>query len=298
MNSVKTPKDNVILVPIDFSTASANAVEHAVGIAELFDNEIALLYVVKESLFKTLFGSNVEKSLLMDRISQQLEERKKMIVEKHPNLVVETIVKEGTVYKQIIETASNLPCDSIVMGYHGSSAVEQVIGSTTSRVLRSSSVPVVIVKEVQSTTDYKKILLPIDLTRESKQKVSWAVHLAKKYDSEVHIIMEVESDEFLMNKVKNNLAQVETLLKREEVRFVSKILDDQEYPDEFGKDVVQYATEQEVDLVLIMTQKEGGVLDFFLGSFARQIITGTKHTPVMAINPKEISGSYITITGY
>jgi len=107
MNSVKTPKDNVILVPIDFSTASANAVEHAVGIAELFDNEIALLYVVKESLFKTLFGSNVEKSLLMDRISQQLEERKKMIVEKHPNLVVETIVKEGTVYKQIIETASN-----------------------------------------------------------------------------------------------------------------------------------------------------------------------------------------------
>jgi len=294
MNSVKTPKHNVILVPIDFSTASNNAVEHAVGIAELFENEIALLYVVKESLFKSFFGSNVEHSILMDQINTKLEERKKMIIDKHPNMIVNTIVKEGSVYKQIIETAGTLPCDSIVMGYHGSSAVAQVIGSTTSRVLRSSSVPVVIVKETKSTTTYKKILLPIDLTKESKQKVSWAIHLAKKYDSEVHVIMEIEEDEFLMKKVSNNLAQVEAMLAKEGIKHVSKILDDQNYPEQFGGDVVQYAEEEDIDLVLIMTQKEGGVMDFFLGSFARQIIEGTKQTPVMAINPKELAVHYIT----
>jgi len=289
MNSVKTPKDNVILVTIDFSSASDRALEHAVGIADLFDNEITLLYVVKESFFKSIFGSAVERDVLMGQLKERLEAKKQEVQAKYPKLHLNIVVKEGTVYKQILHVAEESHCDSIVMGYHGDSAVEQVLGSTTSRVLRSSHVPVVIVKEVPAKTQYDRILLPIDLTRESRQKVSWAIHIAKKYDSEIHVIMEVEQDEFLMNKVRNNLNQVEHLLEKEGVRFVSKLLDDQHYPDEFGKDILKYSEESDIDLILIMTQKETGIMDFFLGSFARQVVQGSKNTPVMAINPKELA---------
>jgi nucleotide-binding universal stress UspA family protein len=293
MNSLKTPKDNVILVPIDFSTASNNAMEHAVAIADLFDNEISLLYVVEDSFIHSLFSSSSEKNLMMDKINDQLALKATQIREKYPKITVNTIVKEGRVYKEILDTALHLPCDSIVMGYHGSSAMEQVIGSTTTRVVSSSTVPVVIIKETPSSTKYHKIVLPIDLTKESRQKVSWAIHLAKQYNSEVHVIMEIEQDEFLMNKVKADLAQVERLLAKEGVNYVSKILNDQEYPDEFGQDIIQYCEEINADLVLIMTQKEVGIKEFFLGSFARQIIMGTKSTPVMAINPKDTAVRYV-----
>lgn len=292
MDSIKTPKDNIILVPTDFSTASNNAMDHAVSIAELFDNEITLMYVVEESFFHSLFSGHMEKSVMMDKINSQLEEKANQIRKKYPKIMVNTLIREGKPYKQIIEVSQSIACDSIVMGFNGLAGVEHFMGSTTLKVLKSASVPVVIVKDIPSSTKYKKIVLPIDLTKESRQKVSWAVHLAHKYDSEIHVIMEVEDDAFLKKKVRASLNQVEGILTKKNVRFVSKLLDDQNYPEHFGKDIIKYTEEVDADLVIIMTQNEGGVLDFFVGSFAQQIIDGTKRTPIMAINPKETALNY------
>ena len=293
MHSIKTPKDNIILVPTDFSSASNNAVEHAVSIAKLFDNEITLLYVVETSMFSAIFGSNVEKSILMDNIQKKLQEKAEKIKEAHPKLEVNTLVREGKVYKQIIDVSETMACDSIVMGFNGLNNIERFMGSTTTRVLKSSNVPVVIVKDVQSRMSYERIVLPIDLTKESRQKVSWAVHLAKQYNSEIHVIMEVESDEFFMNKVKASLAQVEKILQQNDVKFVSKLLDDQEYPDNFGKDIIKYAEEVKADLIMIMTQKESEIQDYLrLGTFARHIIQESRSIPVMAINPKDTVKNY------
>jgi len=83
MNSIRTPKDHVILVPTDFSTASGHAFEHAVGIAKLYDSQITLLYVIEESFFKSIFGDNIEKSLMMDRIDAKLKEKAAEIKKKH-----------------------------------------------------------------------------------------------------------------------------------------------------------------------------------------------------------------------
>lgn len=288
MNSIKTPKDNIILVPTDLSTASNFAMDHAVGIANLFDNQITLLYVVEETFFKSIFSGGIEKAVMIDTINAKLNEKAEAIKAKNPNLTVNTLVREGKVYKQIIEVSQTYACDSIVMGFSGASGMERFMGSTTTRVLKSSEVPVVIVKDVKSNMKYEKIVLPIDLTRESRQKVDWAIHIAKQYNSQIHVIMEIEKDEFLANRVKASLKQVENILTKHGVNFVSKILDDIQYPEHFGKDVVQYADEISADLIMIMTQKETGVQDYLrIGSFARHIIHESKNIPVMAIKPKE-----------
>jgi len=292
MDSIKTPKGHIILVPTDFSTASNNAIEHAVKIADLFDNEITLLFVMEESIFHSLFGGSAEKSVLMDKINTQLKQKAEEIRANYPKIVVNTIIREGKPYKQIVEASESLPCDSIVMGFNGLDGIEHFMGSTTLKVLKSAKHPVVIIKDVQASTNYKKIVLPIDLTKESRQKTSWAIHLAHKYDSEIHVIMEIEDDEFLKKKVRASLNQVEKMLVKNKVRYVAKILDDQNYPDHFGKDIIQYSEEIDADLIMIMTQKEGGVIDFFVGSFAQQVIDGTKQIPIMAINPIETAKSY------
>ena len=79
MNSIKTPKDNIILVPTDLSTASNFALEHAVGIANLFDNEITLLYVVEESFFKSIFSGGMEKNVMVDAITSKLNEKAELV---------------------------------------------------------------------------------------------------------------------------------------------------------------------------------------------------------------------------
>lgn len=293
MNSIKTPKDNIILVPTDFSTASDFALEHSVGIAKLFDNQITLLYVIEESFFKSIFGGGMEKAMMTDMINSKLKEKANQIKEKHPEVVVNTLIKEGKVYKQIVEVSKTLACDSIVMGFNGENGMEKFMGSTTTRVLKSSEVPVVIIKDIKSSINYKKIVLPIDLTKESRQKVDWAVQIASRYNSEIHVISEVEQDEFFMNKVKANLNQVEHILAKNNIKYVAKLLDDIEYPEHFGKDIIKYSEEIEADLIMIMTQKEMGVTDYLrIGSFARHIIHESNGIPVMAISPKETAKSY------
>lgn len=292
MSPLKTPKDNVILVPTDFSQAADNALEHAVGIAEIFDNKITLLYVLSDNFINSIFGSKAQSDLTKEMIKTKLDEKIASFKEKHPNVVIEKLVREGKVYKNIIKASKELDCDSIVMGFNGLARIERSMGSTTSRVLKSANVPVVIIKDGTKTTNYNRIVLPIDLSRESKQKVKWAIHLAKKYDAEVHVIMEIESDKFLLKKMEANMQQVVKMLSKAGVNVVHKILDDKAYPDNFGGDIVQYSQEVDANLILIMTQKETEFKDFFVGSFAVRVINGTNHIPIMAINPVETSAGY------
>ena len=227
MSTVKTPKDNVILVPTDFSQSADNALDHAVGIAELFDNEIVLLYVLSDNFVNSIFGSKAQNDLTKELVKTKLDEKIASFKDKHPKVVIKKLVREGKVYKNIIKASKELKCDSIVMGFNGLARIERSMGSTTSRVLKSATVPVVIIKDQSATTNYDRIVLPIDLTKESKQKVKWAIHLAKKYHSEVHVIMEVKSDTFLKKKVEANMVQVVKLLTKSGIKVVSKILDDQ-----------------------------------------------------------------------
>jgi nucleotide-binding universal stress UspA family protein len=277
MTEIKTPQDHIILVPIDFSEASLNAVYYAVEMADLFDSEITLLYVLSNSTLKSLFTNDSEIALLRDKVRDKLEDTKSEILDKWPNMRVNTIVAEGKPFKVINRIAIENKTDTI----------EQFTGSTTTRVLKSSQIPVVVVKEKQTNPKFDKIVTPIDLTKTSRQKIDWAVKLGMKYGSTIHIIMELDNDEFALKKIKANLHQAEGIFTKHGVKFESHLLDDRKYPDNLGQDTIQYAEEIDADLIMIMTKSESAKLsDLFVGSYAEQVVNSSSKTPVMCINPK------------
>jgi nucleotide-binding universal stress UspA family protein len=287
MTDIKTAKDNTIIVPMDFSDSSINAVYYAVEMANLFDSEILLLHILSNSRLSGLFSNESQIALLKDNVRKRLEEYKKDIQDKWPNVNVDTRVEEGRPYKIINAVTKDAKTDTIVMGFNGLNGVEQFTGSTTTRVLKSSNIPVVVVKDKRVNPKFDNIVLPIDLTKTSKQKIDWAVKLGKQYNSTIHIIMEVEKDEFIKNKAKANLKQAEGIFEEYGVKYVSKLLDDMEYPDHLGGDAVKYAEEINADLIMIMTKSETARLsDLFVGSFAEQVVKSSQKTPVMCINPK------------
>lgn len=285
MNSIETPQDHNVLVPVDFSDLSKHALFHGAKMANLFNDSITLLHILETGgLFSFLDKTN--KDLLYEGTNKKMDDLIRDLNVQYPNIKVNKLIKEGKAHKVIVEIADDVKCDAIVMGSNGEAGIEKIVGSTASRVITGANVPVVVVKRSPKRPDYRRIVLPIDLTKETKQKVGMAIHLAKKYNSEVHVIAESEGDEFLSNKINASMRQVEHILTENGVKWISKITDGKNYPGQIADDTIKYSEEVDADLVLIMAQQETGLTDFFLGSQSQQVINRS-NIPVMCILPKE-----------
>jgi nucleotide-binding universal stress UspA family protein len=293
----KVENNNTILVPFDFSEIAGNALGHAVKIAEIYGNEITLLHIIEDSFMESIFGSNpLKDGLLREAIEGKLD---KIIddIRKNHDIQINKMVTEGRIYKVITKIAQEGKYDSIIMGSNGAAGIEQIIGSNASRVIRHSKQPVVVVKEKAIGNGYEKIVLPIDTSYETRQKVAWAIHLAKKFNSTIHIIFETEDDEFTRSKVFATVNSVQTMLEKNNVNYVVRSLDDEKYPDNFAKDTLYYANEIDADLIMIMTQQETGIAEFIIGDYAQQIVNQSQRIPVMCINPKEGGYSFASVFG-
>lgn len=284
-------KKNTILVPTDFSQVAENALDHAVQVAKEFGNEICIMHIFEESFIGSIWGQkNSYKDGLVGQMLQEKLDKMVEDIQRNHGVKARSVIDTGRIYDVITEYAAEEENDieSIIMGTQGASGMAQIVGSNASRVIAISEVPVVVVKEKQYAQGYKDIVLPIDLSLESKQKVWWAIQLAKKFNSTVHIIAIKLTDEFLMNRVKANLHQVEEVLTKNGIEHTSKMLADEEYPGNPADDTLQYAEEINADLIMIMTQQEKGFTEFIIGSYAQQIVNKHSNIPVMCITPKKI----------
>jgi nucleotide-binding universal stress UspA family protein len=282
---IRVANNNNILVPVDFSEISNNALVHAVNIARVYNNEITLLHIIDENFFQSIFSSS-QNDLMQEAILGRLDKVIENIKKDHPGLELHKRIEKGKVYKTIAQVANEGNFDSIMMGSNGASGLEKIIGSNASRVIQVSKVPVIVVKAKPFGEGYRKIVVPIDLSLESKQKVGWAIHVAKKFKAIIHVIYENSSDEFLKNRIKANIHQVEGMIAREGVEYVSKGLEDKVF-ENFATETLTYANAIEADLIVIMTQPETTIVNMAIGTLAQQMVNESENIPVMCINPVE-----------
>jgi nucleotide-binding universal stress UspA family protein len=277
--------NNNILVPTDFSEIAQNALGHALKIADVYKNEITLLNIQDEGGLFGLFGSDEKMGLIKEAVDMKMD---KLIAESSksfPNVKINKRFETGKIYKIITEIAEKENFDSIVMGTNGASGLQQITGSNASRVINYAKVPVVVVKDQSiSKNGYEKIVLPIDLSRESRQKVSWAIHLAKRFNSVIHVIYENSSNPEVRGRIFAAVNQTQDILSENNANYIVRGLDEEKYQDSFAEDTLAYAAEINADLIMIMTQQEKGFSEFLLGSYAQQIVNHSGKVPVMCIN--------------
>ena len=282
--------NNNILVPIDFSEISENALNHAVKVAKIYNNEITLLYIMEESFLSGLFSAG-NNEVMVDAIKAKVAQKASDLAT-NTGLKVNFAVEKGKVYKAIAELANSQNFDSIIMGSSGASGLEQIIGSNASRTIQYSEVPVVVVKvNPIGAQGYKKIVMPIDLSIESRQKVEWAIHLGKKFDSEVHVVYSHSSDEYLSKRIALNINLVKHQLEESGVRYILHDLKDN-LLDNFANEVLQYSDAVNADLILVMTHTEKGISDMLIGTLTQQIVNRSEAIPVTCIHPHETGYTY------
>lgn len=279
-------KKNIMLVPVDFSEISLNALQHAAQLARHFDNDLILLSILEDDFLSNIFSfskseakDNLAKEAMMHRLQIKAHEIKEQY-----GIECKYDVRIGKPYKTIVETAEEYGCDAIVMGTHGASGLDRVIGSTASRVISNSTMPVVVVKTSRNPNAYKDIVFPLDLSKESKQKMKWAIHIGKSYHSTIHVLTYKVSDEFLNNKLMANIRQIQNLFDENGVKHTETILDDD---DDFARKTLEFAETNKADLIMIMTQQESdkSIREYIIETYAQQIVNDSGNVPVFCVNP-------------
>jgi nucleotide-binding universal stress UspA family protein len=276
-----------ILVPFDFSETADLALDHATFMAKLHRADLILLHVVESFSFASALTSKFSKaqSEFDDKIENTATQKLQTLTEKlHHDSGMKVIhrTESGKIYKKIVNIAEESSADVIVMGTHGVSGFQDfLVGSNTYRVVMASPCPVISVQVHAKKVGFKDIVLPIDNSSSSRQKVKYAVEIAKHYNSIIHIAgMMTMSDVDLQRKFEVKIHQVQSYLEEHEVAHTAKIFKTDNSPSA----TLNYCSQINADLLIIMTDQEGSGI--FMGNYAQQLINQSK-IPVMSIRPDE-----------
>jgi len=129
---------------------------------------------------------------------------------------------------------------------------------------------------------FTDILLPIDDSAHSRQKINHALVLAKHFASKLHILGLINSsDDIDLKKFELKLDQVEEYIKKCDVSCSKKIVSGSNQ----AKVTYDYAKSINADLIVIMSDQEESIAGrLLLGPYAQQIVNHSK-IPVMSIHP-------------
>ncbi len=139
-----------ILVPIDFSDHSKNALRYAVSLASSFGAELLLVYVVEPTIYPADFSFG---QVAMPSFENELRERGKEgldeLVKSHVagKVKASAMVRTGKPFLEIIDAASEESADLIVIATHGHTGVEHILfGGTAEKVVRKAPCEVLVVR--------------------------------------------------------------------------------------------------------------------------------------------------------
>lgn len=264
---------NKILVPTDFTKVADNAMSHAMRLAKHTGAEVYLLHVV----------ANQDETEVTRR-KLELEQQRAQAMESEVR--VHKLVRVGSIFDDIGDAAAEIDANLIVMGTHGMRGMQFITGSRALRVITSSNVPFVVVQERPiKEGGYDSIVVPLDLQKETRQKLTVVAEMARTFSSKVHLIVPKEEDEFLHKQLQNHIKFANQYLDERGIKHDAVIAS--EDSGDFVKAVIKHAVSVDADLIAIMNLAQGNIFGVLGVPYEQEVITNEAQIPVMCMNPRE-----------
>ncbi len=262
-----------ILVPTDFTIVGDTALSHAIKIAKTMNAEVHVMHVVGKK--EAAPDAKIKLQFLKERIKEEKD------------FDIETVVRIGTIFEDIVDYSVEIEANLIVMGTHGKRAMQFLKGTRALKIVTDSTIPFIIVQEKDiDENGYDRIVVPFDLHKDTKQKLNVAASMAKYFDSKVYVVSPSEKDEFLARQLSQNLNYAKKYFSDRDINFEVKILASKK--SGFVHELIEFANDVNADLISIMNFHEGSLMSFFGGSYEEKIITNKYHIPVLCLNPLEL----------
>jgi nucleotide-binding universal stress UspA family protein len=273
-----------ILVAIDFSDCSYNALEHAITIANKADAGVEMMFVIKPETSKEMFteGPQTLSSMVKDKFDEMQEKYQPILGSNK----LTYLIREGKVYHEIVKEADRKEIFMVMAGTHGASGFEEFwMGSNANRIVSALRKPVITIRGgVSINRNLEKIVLPLDSTPETRQKVPFTAYMAKIFNAEVHVLrVYTSSVQAIVRKIDSYAEQVVKHLEEENIRYVLESVQAENLTDS----TIEYALKINANLISIMTEQEISAKNLLLGPYAQQMVNHSP-IPVLSIHPKDL----------
>lgn len=251
-------------------------------------DKVIILYVF-ENLIR--ISSEEERNKIVFDKDNQLSAFAQDIREK-TGLDIRPVMQKGRAAEEILKAAESYNVDMIAMSTHTQPEDDHTekhqIGGITNKVVRESKVPVFTFNSNVKLKKINKILLPLDLTVETKQKVTNAIDLAQRFEASIHVVSVYWSKhlEDIRMMLKQQLEQVKSFIEEDGIECSAELIESEAGEKDLPSTILKFADSIEADLIMIMTQQETRLVEFFMGSAAQTIIRLSR-VPVLSIIPKE-----------
>ena len=261
-----------ILVTWDFTQISEYAFSYALKIAKTVENDILLVNVVKP-----------KKREMLEEAEDRLRKEATRLSEEH-NFPINILVLEGELFTAISDYVNKKTVNLVVMGTHGIKGLQKYFGSYALRVMVGSEVPFIVVQgKLESFDNLKNIVFPVDYKAENKEKLQWAIYLAKYFNSRILLYKMPLKDKSLLKKINTNLNFAIRFLIQNNIEYE---IHTATRKGNFGRQILAFANEAKSDLIIITTTKHITFLDYLFAAPEQYIIANASGIPVMCINPK------------
>ena len=279
-----------IIVPIDFSKESLNGLRLALIFANQFNSNIQMVYVQKVVSEMGRIGLEEEYKTATENFKKLIDEYSSKL---HKGLELSFIIKRGKVYQEVVNQAEAFEDTIIICSTHGASGFEEFfIGSNALKIVSATECPVITIRHGSVPHEVKKIVMPIDITADTRQKVPITAEIAKLFDAEVHVVtVSTVQSEDIVAKLNAYTKQICDYFKEYGVSYKTASLNGDNLTDV----TIEYALDINADLITIMTEQSKALSNFILGSYAQQMLNKSP-IPVLSVTPQEIFilGSFIT----
>jgi nucleotide-binding universal stress UspA family protein len=277
MNSNNISK---ILVPVDFSESSINAITSAIEIAKRQNAEIELVNVIETG---KIFGvENMNFANVVSASRSLLESLTNSIVRYNP-IKCSYHVIEGVVAEAVSSHAQQNTIDLIVMGTHGASGVRELfIGSNAYALIKKAPCPVLTIPNTGKWLKFNKILFPVRPILNAIDKYDFVSNIIKKNNAELIILgFKNTTDTNDLKTIEQHIENLKTKLVEDEVTATINYYTGDDFISAFWDFQKRLAT----DLIVITANIDNSFKNLFVGPFTQQIVNHAK-VPVLSIKPE------------
>lgn len=276
---------NKIVVPVDFREQSLLALNQTISVARFMKAEIVILYIIESGIISSLIRRGKSQEKLRKLAAERLENLAENVCAKS-GIKASLMIETGRVSQKILEVANKLNARFIIMGKNDSDAkLEKYIGTNTSQVIGRSNCPVITIKGKEQKIVFEDIVLPLDLTKKTREKVFNAVSFGIHFNSVIWMVSVLTGGiAKRQSRIYAKMKRAQHMIQENRVPCKIKLFEKSDAPD--YEVILNYAKEIDADLIMVMTRQEASWKEQYIGRFANEIINRSD-IPVMTMIPSD-----------
>lgn len=265
---------NKILVPTDFSEQAENALKVAAMLAKAHNAEIYLLHMMEIPMQQTDPGtthSDIPETIFFMKLAQKRFENL-MSNDYLEGITVHETVKADITFNEIKDSCKELNIDLIVMGSHGATGLKEMfVGSNAEKVVRTSEVPVLVIKNEHHSFDVSDFVFASDFKNDNKETYKQAVKFAEAVGAKIHLLLVITSSNFMTSYEARS--RINDFISGQTFNnYTITIHND----SSVEQGILNVSKDLNADLIGISTHGRQGISHFFNGSISEDLVNHAK----------------------